>query len=79
MQPPMDRVKLDLCRDAVKALPEKVRTYYAERFRRHLRGEFPPSSDDTALEIYRYAFLGEKPPRRYREVIRPLLAALMLT
>ncbi len=37
-----------------------------------------PGPDDAALEIYRYAFCGEKPPRRFREVIRPVLVALRL-
>lgn len=73
---PMEGAKLDLCREAVKTLPERACAYYAERFRRGFMEQHRPSPDDAALEIYRYAFLGEKPPRRFRELVRPILVAL---
>ena len=68
---------MDLCSEAVRALPRDVREYLASRFRRREAGILP-SPEDSAMEVYRYAFFGEKPPRRYRNVIRPVIVALQL-
>lgn len=75
----MNRAQLNLCREAVKTLPRDVREYFANRFRRGCIERHRPSEDDSALEIYRYAFFGEKPPRRYRSLIRPVIVALQLS
>jgi hypothetical protein len=69
---------LDLCWEAVKTLPNDVREYLIERFRRRGFGN-DSRGIDAALEIYRYAFFGEKPPRRYRSLIRPIIVALQLS
>lgn len=74
----MDRDRLNLCLDAVKTLPRDVREYFAERFRRGCVEHHEPRESDSAMEIYRYAFFGEKPPRRYRNLIKPILVFLKL-
>lgn len=73
----MSQDKLNLCKEMVKTLPKKVQEYLANRFRRSSM-EYRSSDSDSAMEIYRYAFFGEKPPRRYRSIIQPILVAIKL-
>jgi len=75
----MDRDRLNLCLDAVKALPRDVRECLADRFRRGCVEYHAPHEDDAAMEVYRCAFYGGKPPRRYRILIGPVVVALRLS
>ena len=74
----MNKYKFNLCKELVKTLPRKAQEYFANRFRRSFIEYRHPSGFDSAMEIYRYAFLGEKPPRRFRAIIRPVLVALKM-
>jgi hypothetical protein len=73
-----EKDRLAICRGAVMALPGDVREYFANRFRRRSIEHLEPRDIHAAMEVYLYAFMGEKPPRRHRDVIRPVLVALRL-
>ena len=74
----ISQARMNLCRIAVSTLPPATRDYFARRFRSLSQTKISGASD-AALEIYRYAFFGEKPPRRYREILRPILTSLRLS
>lgn len=72
------RKRLALCRDAVKGLPELVRDYCADRYRERYTEYHAPAPDDAALEIYMYAFQRGESPKRFGDLIGPILVALRL-
>jgi len=79
---------LELCRQAVGDLSGDVRAYFAKRFRETSMGMAPVKKGDVAWttsdtaqaagEIHKYAFLGRRIPKKFRDIIHPVVVALRL-
>lgn len=79
---------LELCLQAVSALPHDVQVYCAKRFRETSMGMTPGKAGEVnwttsgpaqaAGEIHKFAFLGRKIPEKFRDTIHPVVVALRL-
>lgn len=79
---------LELCRQAVADLPDDVRSYCAKRYRETSMGMTPVKAGEVDWttsgpaqatgEIHKYAFLGRKIPKKFRDIIHPVVVALRL-
>jgi hypothetical protein len=81
---------LELCRQAVADLPGDVRANLAKRFRETSMGVLPTKTEgiaewgitDTAQaagEIHKFAFLGRRIPKKFRDIIQPVVVSLRIS